>query len=76
MVSVISMGNNTQLLIGDKTVQSDGLFSKTDFMLYDVPDGFVLDASKYYIVSDVDNTAVVAVSGMYPDSGVPLDAGS
>jgi hypothetical protein len=73
MVSVISMGNNTKLLVGSKSVLTDGLFSETDFMLYDVPDGFVFDASKYYIVADVDNTAVVAVSGMYPPQNTPIE---
>ena len=72
LVSVIKMGNNTQLLIGDKTVQTDGLFSITDFQLYDVPDGFCFDASKYYIISNTDNTAIVSVSGKYVPAGVSV----
>ena len=71
-VSVVSMGNNTKILVGDSVVQTDGLFSPTDFFLYDVPDGYVFDASLYFIVSDVDNSAVIAVSGMYPPSGTEI----
>ena len=72
MVSVISMGGNTQVLIGNSVSQTDGLYSKTDFMIYDVPPGSYFDASKYFIVSDVDNSAVIAVSGMYVPPGVKL----
>ena len=64
-VSVMDMGNNSRFLVGDKTVQTDGMFSITDFWLYDCPEGFCFDASKYYIISDVDNSGYVAVSGMF-----------
>jgi hypothetical protein len=69
-VSVLDMHTSTYVYVGNSVVQADGLFSKTDFVLYDVPPGYDFNAADYYIISD-GGDAEVAVVGMFP----PLPGG-
>ena len=64
-ISIIDMKTSTYVYVGDRVVQADGLFGKTDFVLYDVPPGYSLDGASYYVRSE-NGDAIVAIVGMFP----------
>lgn len=65
LVQVRSMGTATYVRIGNRNAQESTFSGVGDYMIYDVPEGYVFNAAKMHVISDTSD-AVLEISGMFP----------
>jgi len=67
IIQLRSIGTATYVGLGTSGSQESRLLGPGDFVIIDVPPGYVFDASGIYAIADVDNQAVLEITVMVPD---------